>query len=133
MTTPDESQWTAPPPPPAQQPAPRHGRGKAVAIGAAAVVVLGGGIATYAAVSSSSGAGGSATPTAAVQQLFRDMNNSDLLGMLDDLPPGERNALAKPFEDSVAQLERIGVLKQGTNLNHIPGVHIHTSNLTYAP
>lgn len=133
MTTPDESQWTAPPPPPAQPPATRHGRGKAVAIGAAAVVVLGGGIATYAAVSSGSGAGGSATPTAAVQKLFRDMNNSDLLGMLDDLPPGERDALVKPFEDSVAQLERIGVLKQGTDLNHISGVHIHASNLTFAP
>ena len=136
MTTPDDPRWTPSEPqwtPPPPQPVKRSSRGKAVALGAAAVVVLGGGVATYAALSSGSGAGGSATPTAAVQKIFRDMNNSDLLGMLDDLPPGERAALVKPFQDSVNQLERVGVLKSGTNLNHISGIHIHASNLTFAP
>jgi hypothetical protein len=96
-------------------------------------VLLGGGIATYAAVSSGTTSGGEATPKAAVQRLFSDLAHSDLIGMLDDLPPGERDAIATPVENTISELKRDGVIAPNADLNHLPGIQITPRNLTYAP
>lgn len=122
-------QWQ--PPELLAQPAPTKRRGRFVALAVAAVVVLGGGVATYAAVSSSSG-GGANTPLAAVQGLVKDLNNSDLLGILDDLPPAERTDIGAPIQNAFAQLKRTGVVKSDADLSHVSGVQI-AANLTYAP
>ncbi len=109
----------------------RHG--KAIAITAAAVVLIGGGVATYAAVSSSeSAAGGSKTPQAAVQKMFTDLHNGDLIGALDDLPPGERAAVSTPFKNAVNQLKRNDVIKPDANLNKVSGVTFSATGLAYA-
>jgi hypothetical protein len=108
-------------------------RGKAIAVAAAAVVLLGGGIATYAAVSTSSGSGGSATPQQAVQKIFADLGRSDLIGMLDDLPPAERVAVAKPVQDTITELRHEGIIAPNANLNHLSGIKIQTNNVTFAP
>ena len=99
---------------------------------AAAVVVIGGGVATYAAVSSSNSAGGAGDPKSAVKTLVGDLNNSDLVGLLDDLPPGERNAIGKPFQQAVDHLKRNDVLRNDTNLNKVNGVDVTASNLAFA-
>lgn len=109
----------------------RKHRGKIVAA-AAAVVVIGGGVATYAAVSSSNAAGGSGDPKSAVKTLVDDLNDSDLVGLLDDLPPGERDAINKPFQKVVKQLKRNDVLRPDADLNKVGGVQVRASDLTFA-
>ncbi len=114
-------------PPPAKK-----GRGRLVAAAAAAVVVIGGGVATYAAVSSTSSSGGAGDPKSAVKSLVGDLNNSDLIGLLDDLPPGERDAISKPFQKTVDSLKRNDVLRPDANLNKVGGVAVNASGLTFA-
>ena len=109
------------------------GKGKLVAAAAAAVVLLGGGVATYAAVSSSSASGGAASPREAVQSAITDLGNSDLVGFLDDLAPGERDAIAQPFQDQVDTLKKDGIIRSDADLSNVDGVTVATSNITFAP
>src|SRR5205807_168923 len=99
---------------------------------AAAVVLVGGGVATYVAVSSSSDNGGAASPKAAVETLVSDLNNADLIGLLDDLPPGERDAVSKPVQKVLADLKRTHVLKPDADLSHVAGITLNVSGLTFA-
>jgi hypothetical protein len=117
---------------PLTPPAKPKGRGKAVALAAAAVVVIGGGVTTYVAVSSSSDAGGSSSPTAAVQKLVTDLNHSDLVGLLDDLPPGERDAISTPFQKAVGQLKKNDVIRPDADLSKVGGVTVNATGLTFA-
>ena len=59
------------------------------------VVLAGGGAATY--VAFAAGDSGAGSPKAAVQKVIGDLENSDLVGVLDDLAPGERAALSGPL------------------------------------
>lgn len=113
-------------------PAKPKGRGRLVALSAAVIVLAGGGVATYAAVSSSDPTGGAATPQAAITKLVSDINANDLVGVLDDLPPGERDAITKPFLDTVDQLKRTQVLRSDADLHKVDGVDVSASNLTFA-
>jgi hypothetical protein len=94
-------------------------------------VVIGGGVATYAAVSSGSDAGGAGDPKSAVKSFVGDVNDSDLVGVLDDLPPGERAAIGKPIQNLIDQLKRNDVLRPDTNLNKVSGVDIHANDLVF--
>jgi hypothetical protein len=123
---PPAAQWGAPP----AQPPKRHG--KLIAATAAVIVLAGGGIATYVAVSDSSGGEGAASPRAAVTSIVDDLNNSDLLGALDDLAPGERDALAQPVRDEIAQLKRLKVLSGNADASHLAGFTFKARNLTFA-
>lgn len=49
-------------------------------------------------------------PDAPVRALFRAAEAGDVLGMLDQLVPGERDALREPLTGIVAELERLGIL-----------------------
>lgn len=118
--------WGAPPP----QPPKRHG--KLIAATAAVIVLAGGGIATYVAVSDSDSGTGAASPKAAVNSIVDDLNNSDLLGALDDLAPGERDALAQPARDEIAQLKRLNVLSADADAGHIAGFTFKAHDLTFA-
>jgi hypothetical protein len=99
---------------------------------AAAVVLAGGGVVTYVAVSASSSSGGAASPRKAIESIVSDLNNDDLVGVLDDLAPGERKAIAQPFLDTVDELKRGNVLRSDTNLNKVGGVDITAGGLTFA-
>ena len=131
---PDPSGWQQQPAPEPLVPPQRHkGHGKAIALAAAALVLVGGGVATYAAVSSSeSAAGGSKSPKAAVSKIFTDLQNSDVIGAMDDLPPGERAAVSTPVKEEIAQLKRNDVIRADANLNKVSGITFATSGLTYA-
>lgn len=115
---------------PVQQPQPAKGRGKWIAAAAAVVVVAGGGVATYVAVSDSN-SHGAASPKQAVQKIVDDLNNSDLVGVLDDLAPGESAALSKPFLDEVGQLKRLKVLKSSADPKHVSGVKFAVKQLSF--
>jgi hypothetical protein len=116
----------APQPPQPQ----KKGRGKLIASIAAVVVLAGGGVGTYVALSDSSSSG-AASPTAAVQSVFDDLQKSDLLGVLDDLVPAERDALASPLNDQINDLKRLHVFNSGADLHHVPGFTFAADNLTF--
>ena len=113
-------------------PPPKKGRTRGIIAAAAAVVVIGGGVGTYVAVSSSSGAGGGAsTPQAAVQTLVSDVDNTDLIGVLNDLAPGERSAIATPFQQQFDDLKKNGVIDSGASASHLAGVTLDASDLKF--
>ncbi|HET9059858.1 MAG TPA: hypothetical protein VFN61_08045 [Acidimicrobiales bacterium] len=107
---------------------PRRARRKGRALGAVALaVVLIGGGAEASMVLAGSGGGGAATPEAAVQDLLSAVQNSDVIGVMDDLAPGERAALAPGVEDIFGQLKRIGVFSSGADLHDITGLSANFS------
>lgn len=109
---------------------PRRVRGKLVA-SLAAVVLLGvGGAVSYVALASDRT--GAATPRQAVQDLLADLTHGDLVGAVDDLPPGERNALAGALRDDVSSLKRLGVLAHNADPAAVSGVTFAAHDLTYA-
>jgi hypothetical protein len=122
-------QWG--PPETLTQPTKPRGRGKLIAGAAAVIVLAGGGVATYVAFSDSSGKGGAGSPKAAVQKFVGDLNNSDFLGLLDDLAPGEKRALADPVRDEITQLKRLKVLQPNADPNKVTSVHIAATGLTF--
>ncbi|MGN6609596.1 MAG: hypothetical protein ACTHMS_21625, partial [Jatrophihabitans sp.] len=119
-------------PVPLTPPSGGRGRTRAIALTAAAVVVLGGGAATYVAVSAGD-SGGAGSPQAAVRTLVTDLNNSDLVGLLDDLAPGERTAIATPVQRTLQLLQKNDVIASGANLNRVSGVSASVTGLTFAP
>ena len=116
-----------------QPPAPAapKGRGKLAAATVAIVVLGGGAVASYAAFSASSGHGGAASPTAAVQQAFDDLNRSDFIGLLNDLAPGEKNALLVPVQNEISQLKRLNVLRSDADPSHLSAVSVAATGLTF--
>ena len=112
-------------------PAPK-GRGRLVAGTVAIVVLAGGGVASYAAFSDSSGHGGAGSPKAAVQQIFDDLNHSDFIGLLNDLAPGEKTALATPVQNEINQYKRLNVLRNDADPSHLSAISFAATGLTYA-
>lgn len=123
---PDSTVWTP-------QPAPPTPKRRAPLIASlVAVVALGaGGAITYVALSDS-GSSGAATPKEAVQNVVNDMENSDFVGLLDDLAPGERDALANPVRADIDKLKELHVLNQSADPSNISGVTFQANNLQYA-
>jgi hypothetical protein len=97
----------------------------------AVIALVGGGAATYVAVSDSSTAGAS-SPEAAIRNVVTDINESDLLGVLDDLVPAERTALAKPVSDEIERLKQTNVLSSSADPTHVAGLQIGISDLTFS-
>lgn len=106
-------------------------RGRILAAAVAVIAVVGGGVATYVAVSDSTQQG-AASPDAAVQRIVDDINKSDLLGVLNDLAPNERDAVAKPLLADVAQLKRVHVVAPNADLSHLTAVQSAITNLAFA-
>jgi hypothetical protein len=110
--------------------APKSRHGKLIGSVAAVVVLAGGGAATYVAFSSADGGSGSAK--AAVQKVVGDLEKADLVGVLDDLVPGERAALAGPFSSEIASLKRLQVLNSTADPSSVSGVQFAAHGLVYA-
>jgi hypothetical protein len=109
---------------------PRRGHGKLIASIAAVVVLGAGGAVTYVALAA--GDSGAGSPQKAVQNVVADLQNADLIGVLDDLAPGERTALSAPIRDDIASLKRLSVLSSKANPSSVPGVHFAAHDLKYA-
>jgi hypothetical protein len=128
-----QQQYGSAPEYPQPAPAKPNGRGKLIAGVAALVVLAGGGVATYAAFSDSSdNQAGASSPKAAVQKLVADLNNADLLGVLDDLAPAEKRALADPIREDISTLKRLHVLSTSADPNKVSAVQFQASGVSYA-
>lgn len=122
-------------PGPTGGPRPGWGRRRWLAAAGAAVIVLGGG-ATVAAVvtgGDSGGSGGGANPQAAVLSLVDDLAHADVIGVLDDLPPGERASLVGPLEDAVATQKRLGTISSDADPSSVRGVQVELAKPTLSP
>lgn len=107
----------------------RTRRGRAWLAVASAVVLAVVGTSTSV-VLAGAGGGGAGSPAAAVQHLVDALNKSDVIGMLDALDPGERNALEPGLEDIFGQLKRLGVLSSTADLSAITGIDISEQGLS---
>lgn len=99
----------------------RHGRAWLAV--ASAVVLAAAGTSTSVVVAETGGSG-AGSPAAAVQELIGSLDNSDVIGVLDAVDPGERNALEPGLDDIFGQLKRLGILSSTADLNAITGIDI---------
>jgi hypothetical protein len=107
----------------------RRGRWGRTWLAVASAAVLAGAGTGTSIVLAGTGRGGAGSPDAAVQDLVGALNKSDVIGMLDALDPGERNALGPGLEDIFGQLKRVGVLSSTADLKAITGVDISEQDL----
>ena len=147
MTEPpfEQMQPPTPPPPPPFDPAGQwetlgpaateqvrpRGRGRTAGVLAAVVAVAAGATVSYVALSDTSAHHGASSPQAAVQTIVDDINRSDLIGVLDDLAPGERDAIVTPFTDIVNQLKRSEVLQASADPSKVTGLQVSLTGLTF--
>lgn len=71
---------------------------------------------------------GAGSPEEAVQQLFEAISEEDVLGVLDALPPSERDPLMR-VQDVAKELGRLGVLSSDFALDGVKGVDLAFDNL----
>jgi hypothetical protein len=128
---PPGGQWDTPGAAAAATP-PHRNRTRLIIAAIVAVLLVAGGVVTYVAVSSSSN-NGAGSPQKAVSATIDDLNNSDLLGLLDHLPPGERSALTEPLKEQISQEKRLHVIKPDANFSKVSGVNLSLQNLTFDP
>lgn len=94
--------------------------------------MIAGGTASLVAFSNTnSGFGGAASPQEAVTSLVSDLNKSDLLGILDHLPPGERSALLDPLNEAISQAKRLRILRQTADPGKVSGVDVTATGITF--
>lgn len=101
-----------------------------VVVGAAVVGVLAVGAAGVFAVSRMTGGpeGGAATPAELGTTLLTAIENEDVLGMVDTLLPGERDAFREPMIEFVSELTRLEVLAPEADLSKIAGVDFEVTD-----
>ncbi len=110
---------------------PANSRKRGMLAAAVAVVVVAGGGISYVAFQDQNGGGGAGTPKAAVGTIVSALSKSDLLGVLDSLPPAERASLHDSFVAQVSQLKRLQVLQKSADANKVSGVSFKATGLTY--
>ncbi|HEY2430945.1 MAG TPA: hypothetical protein VGI06_18560 [Acidimicrobiales bacterium] len=66
--------------------------------------------------------GAATSPSDAVTALLNAASTGNVTAMLDTIDPVERSAIAPAVTTVVSDLEKDGILDQGTDLSHIPGV-----------
>ena len=110
-------------------PTPERGRRSKWIVGAAVAAVVAVGAAGVFAVANLSGstAGGSDDPADLGTELLNAIEGEDLLGIIDVLVPGEREALGEPFVELVTELQRLEILAE-TDLSDIAGLDIELTD-----
>lgn len=116
-----------------EEPAKKGRRGKVLAAAAVVVIVAAGAVVTAVAFRDKGSGVGASSPQSAVKLVVDDLTKSDVLGVLGDLPPAERDALRDSFNDEVTQLKRLNVLTPTADANHVSGVQVAASGLTFDP
>lgn len=108
-----------------QQPPGRHrSMGAIAALAVGIIAVLAGG-----AFAVSQLAGQSTSPEDAVEKLFRAVADEDALGVLEALPPSERDVLKGPLQDIVGELKRLDILSADADLESLAGVEAQVDDL----
>ncbi len=72
-------------------------------------------------------AGGSQNPADLGTELLNAIENEDVLGVIDVLAPGEREAFGEPFVELISELQRLDVLAD-TDLSAIAGLDIEITD-----
>ncbi len=72
---------------------------------------------------------GAGSADEAVEQLFDAISHEDALGVMESLPPSEREVLLDPMVETVGELQRLGVLESFA-LDDVPGADIEVDGLT---
>jgi hypothetical protein len=103
---------------------PRRSRGRVLAGIIAVVAVIAGG--AFAAVSL--GSSDANKPEDPVRAMFAAAEQGDVLGVMEQLDPGERDALKGPLSDIVDELNRLDILKDAS-LGHLTGVGLQVQDL----
>ena len=106
-------------------------RGRAPFVAATLLVASGTAFAAGQLDAMSTAAGGGKTPEAAVEAMFASLSENDVLGVLDNLAPGEREVIEDATIDYVDELTRIGVLSEDVDLAGVPGFEFAYDGLTY--
>jgi hypothetical protein len=129
-------QWAVPRgsfPPPGAGPdlgvppaAPKRRSGRSLVAGGVAVALLAGG--TYATAQLLGDEAGAASPEEAATQLIRAFNDADVIGLIELLPPGEREALLDITGELTGEGERLGLIDETFRLDGIPGVTIEITD-----
>lgn len=109
----------------------KKGKGKIIAAVVGAVAVLAAGGFAVTALAGGGHDGGADSPEAAAEKLFEAIGNRDVLGMLDSLLPGERDASRERAERLVSNLSKLGVLSDDADLGSISGLEITLSDMEY--
>lgn len=114
---------------PVGPPEPARKRSKLVLVGAVAAVGAVG-LAGLFAVQRLSGeaAGGAATADELGLDLLTAIENEDVLGVIDTMLPGERDALGDPFVEMVGELKRLEVLSADTDLSKLLGLDVELTD-----
>jgi hypothetical protein len=112
---------------------PAKSRRGLIASVAAIVVVVAGAAVTYTALNDAGSDNGASSPQGAVSNAIADLHTGDVIGLLDDMPSGERAALVGPLQDDVTSLKRLGVLSPKADPHKVTGVTFTASNIQFAP
>ncbi len=118
----------------AAEPAPkRKVRVMALAIGLVAAMGAG----AFAVTQLGDTTDGADSPRAALDQMISAINSSDILGVFEALPPGERSAMLDPIKNLNSELQRIGIVSKDNDLKSfkgagvkITGIEATTTNLS---
>lgn len=96
------------------------------------VVLLAGFGVWWFAIRDSSTAAGQATPQQAADTLLLSLNESDPIGIVDQLDPAESGLFAELNGDVLEQLKRIGVLNSDADTDNLTGAEVKVEGLTFA-
>lgn len=72
---------------------------------------------------------GAGSAEEAVEQLFASIEAEDAIGVMESLPPGERDVLIEPVVQTVGELQRLGIFESFA-LEDVPGADIEVEGLT---
>lgn len=84
------------------------------------------------AIRDSSTAAGQASPQQAADTLLLSLNESDPVGVVDQLDPAESELFAELSGDVLEQLKRIGVLNDDADTENLTGAEVKVEGLTFA-
>lgn len=115
-------QYGAPQPP---GPPRKSKRGLIIGLVVALVAVVGGGV-TWLALSMG-GKSGAASPGEAANTLMTAVQDGDLIGAMDALPPAEASVLSDMVADYVEELKRIEILDSSADASNVSGVDLEAT------
>ena len=102
---------------------PRASRGRRLVVGLGVIAVVAGGLFAVLSLGSDENA-----PEDPVRAMFEAAERSDVLGILAQLDPAERDVIKEPLSDLVDELNRLDVLKDA-DLGRITGIELEVKDL----
>ena len=115
---------------PTESGAPKRSRGKTIGalVGVGALIAAGG--FAVVTITGNDSAGGAASPSEVGTALTTALDNEDMLGVIDLLLPGEREAFREPLIQTLDNLRRLEVVSDDASLRKIGGIDIQLTDVT---